>query len=163
MNCDRLSAIWRGHTDVYHRAEIRTSDEFGVLARDLNLFLDRITGIVSELDAVLAKVLSANDDIIAVQVNLRQTVDRIVSGVRQLERDAMLSAKSEPRLLTNGLTQCGPQSPELDQALAQVDHPHRRPVSWRPSVRLCPMPRPRLPAARPSILSWLIWVIKAKP
>ncbi len=116
-----VSNLARAYGRLDHRAEIRTSDEFGVLARDLNLFLDRITGIVSELDAVLAKVLSANDDIIAVQVNLRQTVDRIVSGVRQLERDAMLSAKSEPRLSNEWFDAVRTSISELDQALAQVD------------------------------------------
>jgi|GEM_PF-370492 len=93
-----VSNLARAYGRLDHRATIKTSDEFGVLARDLNLFLDRISNIVFELDTVLNKVVVANDDIIAVQGRLRQTVDDVVSGIRQLERKAMLSAKREPRL-----------------------------------------------------------------
>ncbi len=38
---------------VQHRAAVRSSDEFGALARDLNLFLDRINRLVGEPDEVL--------------------------------------------------------------------------------------------------------------
>ncbi len=93
-----VSNLARAYGRLDHRAEIRTSDEFGVLARDLNLFLDRIGRIVGELDQVLSKVVSANDDIIAIQSDLRRQVDNVVSGMRRVERDAMLSAKREPRL-----------------------------------------------------------------
>ncbi len=113
-----VSNLARAYGRLDHRAEIRTSDEFGVLARDLNLFLDRITGIVSELDTVLAKVVSANDNIIAVQANLRRTVDDVVARVRQLERDAMMSAKKEPRLSNEWLDAVGGAVAELDAALA---------------------------------------------
>ena len=42
------------------------SDEFGVLARDLNLFLDRIGKLLSELDAVIQRVVAVNGDIVAI-------------------------------------------------------------------------------------------------
>ena len=48
-----LGNLARAYGGLDHRAEIRSRDEFGVLARDLNLFLDRITGVVRELDRVL--------------------------------------------------------------------------------------------------------------
>jgi HAMP domain-containing protein len=116
-----VSNLARAYGRLDHRAEIRTSDEFGALARDLNLFLDRITGIVRELDNVLGKVVSANDDIVAVQGNLRQTVDEVVSDVRQLERNAMLSAKREPRLSNEWFDAVRHSIAALDDALAQVD------------------------------------------
>lgn len=112
-----ISNLARAYGRLDHRAEIRTSDEFGVLARDLNLFLDRITGIVSELDLVLAKVVKANDDIISVQGSLRDTVDDVVSGIRRLERDAMLSAKREPRLSNEWFDAVKGSINELDTAL----------------------------------------------
>jgi hypothetical protein len=93
-----VSNLARAYGTLNHRAEIRTADEFGALARDLNLFLDRIGGLVGELDAVMRKVVSVNDDIISIQSDLRERIDGMVSGVRHLERDAMLSAKREPRL-----------------------------------------------------------------
>lgn len=116
-----VSNLARAYGRLDHRAEIRTSDEFGVLARDLNLFLDRITGIVSELDMVLSKVVVANDDIIAVQGNLRQTVDDVVSGVRQLERSAMLSAKKEPRLSNEWFDAVRSSIADLDDSLETID------------------------------------------
>ncbi|AHM05547.1 hypothetical protein roselon_03289 [Roseibacterium elongatum DSM 19469] len=93
-----VSRLARAYSSIGHRAEIRTSDEFGVLARDLNLFLDRISAVVEELDAVLAKVVSANDDILAIQGDLRTNIDAVSSDIRHLEREAMLAAKREPRL-----------------------------------------------------------------
>lgn len=116
-----VSNLARAYGRLDHRAEIRTSDEFGVLARDLNLFLDRITGIVSELDTVLSKVVVANDDIIAVQGNLRKTVDDVVSGVRQLERNAMLSAKKEPRLSNEWFDAVRSSITALDERLDSIE------------------------------------------
>lgn len=93
-----VSNLARAYGGLHHRAEIRTADEFGTLARDLNLFLDRLTRIVGELDDVLRRVASVNDDIIAVQTRLRTGVDGVVAGMRRVEREAMLAAKVEPRL-----------------------------------------------------------------
>ena len=117
-----VSNLARAYGRLDYRAEIRTSDEFGVLARDLNLFLDRITNIVSELDLVLNKVVLANDDIIAVQGNLRKTVDDVVSGIRQLERDAMLGAKQEPRLSNEWFDAVRGSMESLDDSLSRVEH-----------------------------------------
>ncbi len=113
-----VSNLARAYGTLDHRAEIRTSDEFGALARDLNLFLDRISRIVLELDAVLDKVVSANNDIIGVQGDLRQSIDRVVSGVRHLERDAMLSARSEPRLSNEWFDAIRGQIADLDRAVS---------------------------------------------
>ncbi|MEM9578125.1 MAG: methyl-accepting chemotaxis protein [Pseudomonadota bacterium] len=109
-----VSNLARAYGNLGHRADIRTSDEFGVLARDLNLFLDRISAIIQELDTVLLKVVSANDDIIAVQSELRQSIDEVVLDIRKLERDAMLSAKREPRLSDDWFNAVRGQIMELD-------------------------------------------------
>ncbi|MEO1492442.1 MAG: methyl-accepting chemotaxis protein [Pseudomonadota bacterium] len=115
-----VSNLARAYGRLDHRAEIRSSDEFGVLARDLNLFLDRITRIVGELDGVLAKVVAANDDIIDVQGDLRQSVDKVVADVRQLEREAMLSAKREPRLSNEWFDAVRSAIADLDRALDEA-------------------------------------------
>ena len=93
-----VSNLARAYGGLDHRAEIRTADEFGALARDLNLFLDRVTRLVSELDAVLQRVAAVNDDIVTIQADLRDQIDGVVGRVRRLEREAMLAAKREPRL-----------------------------------------------------------------
>ncbi len=116
-----VSNLARAYGNLGHRAEIRTSDEFGVLARDLNLFLDRISRIVVELDGVLAKVVSANDDIIAVQGDLRKSIDRVVSDARAVERQAMVGARLEPRLSNEWFSAIRGQISALDVGLAQTD------------------------------------------
>ena len=70
----------------------------GVLARDLNLFLDRVCRLMEELDEVLARVVSVNADIVKIQSDLRDRIDSLTGRIRRLERSAMLSAKAEPRL-----------------------------------------------------------------
>ena len=59
-----VSTLSKAYTDLGQRAEVRTSDEFGVLARDLNVFLDRIETLLGELGKVLSKVVNVNDDIL---------------------------------------------------------------------------------------------------
>lgn len=93
-----VSNLSKAYTDLEQRAEVRTSDEFGVLSRDLNVFLDRIENLLEELGDVLNRVVSVNDDILKVQGDLRGQIDSVVRKSRALERDAMFSAKREPRL-----------------------------------------------------------------
>jgi len=93
-----VSNLARAYGGLTHRAEIRTADEFGVLARDLNLFLDRVCRLMEELDEVLARVVAVNADIVTIQGDLRDRIDSLTGRIRRLERSAMLSAKAEPRL-----------------------------------------------------------------
>ncbi|MEM8751951.1 MAG: histidine kinase [Pseudomonadota bacterium] len=103
------------------RAEVRSTDEFGVLARDLNLFLDRIAKLVGELDAVLRKVVSVNDDIISIQSELREKVDAFSANARRIERRAMMSAKREPLLSNAWFEAVSGSIDDLDQALAAAE------------------------------------------
>jgi hypothetical protein len=115
-----VSQLARAFGDLSQRAEIRTEDEFGMLARDLNLFLDRIGRLVGELDEVLTRVVDVNDDIIKIQSGLRDKIDGVVTGARALERDAMLSAKREPRLSNEWFSAMRRAIAELDDKLAGV-------------------------------------------
>lgn len=115
-----VSTLARAYGGLDHRAEIRTADEFGVLARDLNLFLDRITRLVAELDDVLARVVKVHGDIVTVQSDLRAHIDGVVMGIHRLERDAMLAAKREPRLSNAWFDAMGGAIADLDTALAAL-------------------------------------------
>lgn len=117
-----VSNLARAYGRLDHRAEIRTSDEFGALARDLNLFLDRINNIVAELDLVLGKVVAANNDILVIQGDLRRGVDTMATGIHRLEREAMMSAKREPRLSDDWFDAIRAAVSELDTALSQTDN-----------------------------------------
>lgn len=116
-----VSKLARAYGGLDHRAEIRSSDEFGALAGDLNLFLDRISRIVEELDLVLRKVVAVNDDIITIQGDLREQVDSVVTGARRLERRAMISARREPLLSNVWFDAVKGSIAELDGVLAKVD------------------------------------------
>ncbi|WP_371055285.1 histidine kinase [Rhodosalinus sp. K401] len=116
-----VSNLARAYGGLDHRAEIRTADEFGALARDLNLFLDRVTRLVAELDAVLQRVSAVNDDILKVQGDLRDRIDGVVGRVRRLEREAMLAAKREPRLSNAWFDAMRGTVSDLEAALQEAD------------------------------------------
>jgi uncharacterized protein (UPF0335 family) len=115
-----VSSLSKAYGALDQRAEIRTEDEFGVLARDLNIFLDRINRLIAELNQVLQRVVTVNDDIVTVQGDLRGQIDRVVTGVRRLERDAMLAAKREPRLSNDWFTAIRASVQALDARLAKA-------------------------------------------
>ena len=52
-----VSGLSRGVMDLSPRASVKSEDEFGELAQDLNHFLDRITQIVRDLDRILSEVV----------------------------------------------------------------------------------------------------------
>jgi len=102
------------------RADVRTADEFGVLARDLNVFLDRISRLVEELDTVLRKVVNVNDDIIQIQFDLRSRIDSVVKNARTIERNAMLTTRREPKLSKEWFNAVKRSVAELDAELARA-------------------------------------------
>ena len=118
-----VSQLSKAYTSLDQRADVRTADEFGVLARDLNIFLDRISRLVQELDNVLNQVVEVNDDIIKIQGDLRTQIDQVVSNTRSIERGAMLSAKQEPRLSNAWFEAAKRSVQELDAALANANSP----------------------------------------
>lgn len=115
-----VSNLSKAYSALDQRAEIRTEDEFGALAFDLNIFLDRINRLIAELNQVLLRVVAVNDDIVTVQSDLRGQIDRVVTGVRRLERDAMMAAKREPRLSDDWFKAMRASVKALDDKLAQA-------------------------------------------
>ena len=115
-----VSTLSKAYTSLNQRADVRTADEFGVLARDLNVFLDRISRLVEELDTVLRKVVNVNDDIITIQHDLRSRIDGVVRSTRAIERNAMLTAKREPKLSDAWFDAVKRSVIELDAELSRV-------------------------------------------
>jgi len=66
-----VSRLAKAGSDLGHRAPVRTGDEFGLLARDLNLFLDRLAQIIEDMGRVLARVeaLAGDVDSVAHRMN----------------------------------------------------------------------------------------------
>lgn len=53
-----VSSLAKGVVDLSPRARLKSEDEFGELAQDLNHFLDRIAIVVHDLDRILAEVVA---------------------------------------------------------------------------------------------------------
>ena len=120
-----VSNLARAFGGLDQRADIRSADEFGALARDLNLFLNRVERLVGELDQVLRNVVRVNDDILTLQGDLRTRVDEVVKGARGLERRALLGAKREPRLSNDWFEAVRGAVQALDARLSDVPEDER--------------------------------------
>ncbi len=65
-----VSSLARGLVDVSPRTNIKSDDEFGDLATDLNHFLDRITIVINDLDEILSEILIVGDRLNVLTKNL---------------------------------------------------------------------------------------------
>lgn len=70
-----VSGLAKGVMDLSPRAAVKTADEFGELAEDLNHFLDRIGVIVNDLNRILSEVVAVGVRLGAVNRDLEQQVD----------------------------------------------------------------------------------------
>jgi methyl-accepting chemotaxis protein len=70
-----VSGLARGVMDLSPRAAVKTQDEFGELAQDLNHFLDRITLIVRDLDKILSEVVTVGTRLGGLNKHLEQQLD----------------------------------------------------------------------------------------
>ena len=75
-----VSGLAKGVMDLSPRAAVKTQDEFGELAQDLNHFLDRISLIVRDLDRILSKVVAVGTRLGALNRHLEHQLD----GLRDL-------------------------------------------------------------------------------
>ena len=70
-----VSGLAKGVMDLSPRAAVKTHDEFGELAQDLNHFLDRISLIVRDLDKILSEVVNVGTRLGALNKHLEQQLD----------------------------------------------------------------------------------------
>ena len=70
-----VSGLARGVMDLSPRAAVKTQDEFGELAQDLNHFLDRIALIVRDLDKILSEVVAVGTRLGALNKHLEHQLD----------------------------------------------------------------------------------------
>lgn len=93
-----VARLAKAGTHLSFRAEIRSADEFGELARNLNLFLDRISHIVDDLHGVLSKVDAVNHHLAVVQGRIGDTVTEIELGAEHLRSQAGKKVGRSPLL-----------------------------------------------------------------
>jgi len=72
-----VGRLAKAGSDLSHRAPVRSRDEFGELANDLNLFLDRVAHIVEDLDTVLSKLDTLSEQ-------MSQTRHRMSEGMKDM-------------------------------------------------------------------------------
>jgi len=70
-----VSGLAKGVMDLSPRAGVKTADEFGELAQDLNHFLDRIGLIVHDLDKILSEVVSVGARLGSLNKHLERQLD----------------------------------------------------------------------------------------
>ncbi len=70
-----VSGLAKGVMDLSPRAGVKSVDEFGELAQDLNHFLDRITLVVSDLDKILSEVVAVGTRLSALNRHLERQLD----------------------------------------------------------------------------------------
>ncbi len=84
-----VAGLAKGVMDLSPRAKVKTEDEFGELAEDLNHFLDRISLVVHDLDKILSEVVAVGERLGAVNRRLEQQLDGLRDGaMRALADDA---------------------------------------------------------------------------
>lgn len=127
-----VAALAKGVMDLSPRAGVKTEDEFGELAQDLNHFLDRIALIVHDLDKILSEVVTVGERLGALNRHLEQQLDglrdtslRTLGEGAQRGLDTQVAVARESGAvdalmqMLDGLAAGGGLPPETAQALGQ--------------------------------------------
>jgi hypothetical protein len=75
-----VAGLAKGVMDLSPRAGLKSQDEFGELAQDLNHFLDRIVLIVHDLDKILSEVVAVAARLGTVNRDLERQLDGLRDG-----------------------------------------------------------------------------------
>ena len=98
-----IAELAKGATDLSHRAPIKSRDEFGELARDLNSFLDRITHVIQDVSGVLANVLVVNRRLTQVHDQMESHFKEIDANMTAAGDSALRGQSIDPLLSRNWL------------------------------------------------------------
>ncbi len=93
-----VSRLSRAGNDLSLRAPIKSSDEFGELASDLNLFLDRLNLILDDLGGVIEQVAALDKQLERVQRQSRDGFEEISKGLAEAARLISAAKRREPLL-----------------------------------------------------------------
>ena len=93
-----IAELAKGASDLSHRAPIKSRDEFGELARDLNSFLDRIVHVIQDLSDVLANVLVVNRRLTQVHDQMESHLKEVDSNMTVASDNALRGQSIDPLL-----------------------------------------------------------------
>lgn len=109
----------RGASDLSLRAPVRSTDEFGELATDLNRFLDRLCHILDDLGAVLARVAALNQRLEEIQNRSAGRFERIGERLATAMRETVAAGAGEPLLTAEWLQTAAAARALAERALAR--------------------------------------------
>jgi methyl-accepting chemotaxis protein len=92
-----VASLAKGAAGLNIRAEVRSRDEFGSLAHDLNTFLDRVNHILHDFGRVLARNAAIGQRLATVTGRSRDQVDVLERAIKSLLSSANDSASPEDR------------------------------------------------------------------
>jgi len=93
-----VSELAKGGANLRLRAEVKSRDEFGQLAADLNRFLDRLEHILDDLGAVITRISELNDRLTRLQKGMESTLGSITGQMNDISRLSGEAARGEPLL-----------------------------------------------------------------
>lgn len=98
-----VSNIAKGASDLSFRAPVKSADEFGELAFDLNRFLDRLNQILEDLGGVLARLAALNKRLETVHGQMADGFETISGKLARATNKAVTEATHEPLLSADWL------------------------------------------------------------
>ena len=93
-----VALLSKAGSSIEHRAAVNSHDEFGELAHDLNLFLDRVTQITDDLGGVLSRIVALNEQLSGAQASMLARYESAQRTASTLLRDSALAQGELPRL-----------------------------------------------------------------
>lgn len=81
-----VARLAKGRLDLSRRAEAKSSDEFGELATDLNLFLERVGQLVEDVNGVLGQVGAVNVRLTQVSAKMGEQLETVQAKVQGATR-----------------------------------------------------------------------------
>lgn len=98
-----VAALAKADADISHRAKVETRNEFGELAHDLNLFLDRAGRIVAELSTVLSKLDEVPEQLNQTRGRMGGCVKSYNTRMGQISREVLAAQEDRSLLLEEWL------------------------------------------------------------
>jgi methyl-accepting chemotaxis protein len=122
-----VASLSKGVMNLSPRARVKSEDEFGELAGDLNHFLDRIATLVHDLDKILGEVVAVGTRLGSVTRGLEQQFDHLRLG-------ALGAAGEQARRSLEAQVTAARESGAFDALLATLDRmaAHAPPASPPP-------------------------------
>lgn len=93
-----VSLLAKSGSRVTHRAPVKSSDEFGELARDLNLFLERVNQVMEDLSHVLSSISELTERLTDVHHRTVHCQRRLDELARDATRDVYEEAAAHSLL-----------------------------------------------------------------